>query len=425
MQLSIGPMAIISLLISTSMQSLGYDQLSSTEYVEYAEVMSFNCGIQLFIMGILSMGQLTNFLSSSVISGFTTGSAILIALTQIKYILGYENVPRFVYTHDLIIYLLVNIGNTNLVAFFIGIISIIFLYWVKLWKQNNKPSGRTNDRKFKVLYALSNGSSLATIFFGILIAYITISNKGILPVVGHIPSGFKMPAIPKKLNVKTMRDLFPSSFILSLVIFMNNWAVAVKYAAKNKYEVNANLELIASGVSNLSGSFFNCFPSAGGLARSSVNAESGAQTPLSGVITGLLIFISLISITSIFYYIPMASLGAIIQISVISMMDFEQLKYAYKVDKNDFIVILTTILITIFVSPMYGIILGLFTSMLFVIESCAFPNIAHLGRVSMNTDNEENMYNNSGSKEYYYKDIKRFENAVQIPGRYFETSSRL
>ena len=124
-----------------------------------------------------------------------------------------------------------------------------------------------------------------------------------------------------------MRDLFPSSFIVSLVIFMNNWAVAVKYAAKNKYEVNANLELIASGVSNLSGSFFNCFPSAGGLARSSVNAESGAQTPLSGVITGLLIFISLISITSIFYYIPMASLGAIIQISVISMMDFEQLKY--------------------------------------------------------------------------------------------------
>merc|ERR1711871_507313 len=111
---------------------------------------------------------------------------------------------------------------------------------------------------------------------------------------------------------------------------MGNWAVATKYSLEKQYEVRASQELIASGLANLFGSFFNSYVCSAGLARSAVNAEAGAQTQVSGMISGSMVIFALLFMTEAFYYVPMATLGAIIMIGVISMVKFEDFQNAYK-----------------------------------------------------------------------------------------------
>jgi sulfate permease, SulP family len=403
MQLSIGPSSIASLMIASTMQNLDYGNASPTEYIDVVGTITIVAGIILILMGLARFGVLTNFLSNTVLSGFTTGSAIYIGISQLKYIFGYEHMPSYPYIHQFIYHVLKNLGSTNLTAFAIGVATFSFLLFIRIWKQKNKPSPERNKSIiFRIAYGLTNFASIIALFFGIIIAYIIISRGGSIPVVGVVPPGFQSPIIPGSLfQMSVITKILPSSVMLAVVSFMNNWVVAAKYANLNKYEVDANRELIASGMSNFAGGFFNCFVVAGGLSRSAVNADCGAKTPMAGIITATLVLISLFTLTKVFYYIPMATLGAVIQVSVIPLIDFDEILYAYKVDREDFMVIVCTVLVTIFVAPTSGIVFGLFLSIVVVVNEVSFPNIVHLGLFI------------SGDSKHYYKDFKRYSSKVQ------------
>lgn len=402
MQLSIGPSSIASLLIASTMQNLDYDNVSPTEYRDVVGTITIVAGIILVLMGLAGFGVLTNFLSNTVLSGFTTGSAIYIGISQLKYIFGYEHIPNYPYIHQFIYHVFKNLGSTNLTAFAIGVATFSFLLFVRIWKQKNKPSPERNKNIiFRMAYGFTNGASIIALFFGIIIAYVIISNGYSIPVVGLVPPGFQSPTVPASLfQMSTVTKILPASFMLAVVSFMNNWVVAAKYATLNKYEVNADRELIASGVSNFTGGFFNCFVVAGGLSRSAVNADCGAKTPMAGMITATLVLISLFTLTKVFYYIPMATLGAVIQVSVIPLIDVDEIMYALKVDREDFIVILSTVIVTVFVAPTSGIVFGLFLSIVFVVNEVAFPNIVHLGIVISND-------------RHYFKDFKRYSSEAR------------
>jgi len=304
-------------------------------------------------------------------------------------------------------FVLANLGNTNLAAFGIGVGTFSFLLFVKLWKQKNKPNSEHNKSfLFRLAHRMTNGASIICLFFGIIVAYAIISNGGSVPVVGVVPPGFQPPKLPENiLKMSTIVRVLPSSFVLAIVSFMNNWAVCVKYANINKYEISADRELIASGVSNFCGGFFHCFIVAGGLSRSAVNAECGARTPMAGIVTATFVLISLFTLTKVFFYIPMATLGAVLQVSVISLIDFDEILYAYKVDRSDFVVILSTVLVTIFIDPISGIVMGLFLSVIFLVNACAFPYIDHLG---LQIENGKS----------YFKCCTRYPDAQQVPKVY-------
>ena len=138
-----------------------------------------------------------------------------------------------------------------------------------------------------------------------------------------------------------------------------NWAVAKKFADKNNYSVEAGAEMLACGLCDLVGSFFLSHVVAGGFARSAVNAESGAQTPLAGLISALLILVSLQLFTSLFFYLPLATLGAIIVVSVVSMMDFRRIVFAYqKGFHQDCVIMLGSLLCTFFGGVTVGLLCG-------------------------------------------------------------------
>ena len=385
--ISLGPMAITSLLVSSCLMSLGISSDSSDIYITYAMNLSMCFGIISFLLGTLRLGVLSNFLSTSVLSGFITASALVISLSQLKYIFGIS-IPRFQYSHQTIFYLLTHLHESNPYAATLGIGSWIILYMIKWYKTTHKNSSAN-------IKLLINLSSLIAIIIGSTVAFLIVSHDHKygqkLQIIGFIPAGLLRPGfifLPMNIFLK----LIPQAFLISLISFTGNWAVCKKYASMFDYEVDSNQELIAYGLANIFGVIFHGYILSGGLARTSVNVEAGARTLIAAVISGLLMIIALLSITKFFYYIPMAVLASIIEVSVASMIDINILVQTYYVDKNDFFVMSATCICTFFVGIQEGLFIGICCSMAFVIKASSFPHIAILGRL----------------RDHIYKDILRY-----------------
>ena len=400
-QLSLGPMAITSLLLSVSVQGFGYEE-QSDEYIKLTMNVSLIVGLLIFLLGLFRLGALANLISESVLVGFLTASAMVISLNQIKYLFGIH-VPRFDYTYETIGYILTHLQETSASDCVLGLLSVALLYAIKVWRQKNKPNAeRLKSKVFVAMNIFTKMSNFLLIMVWSMISYSLIQGGGTIAIVGTVPSGLKAPAFAS-IPFQEAISLLPACLAVAFVVFAGNWAVAKKYAAENNYRVDATQELIAEGLSVTVGVFFNCFAGSGGLARSAVNAESGAQTQLAGCIVATLILFSVQFLTKLFHYIPMCVLGAVIEVSVISMFDFEAMINAYKVHKKDCAVMVFTFLFTFFLGVSDGLFVGIFISIAMIIHGTAFPAMVHLGRLPLNEGG-------------YYKDITRFQHAQQEPG---------
>lgn len=400
-QLSLGPMATTSLLLSESTIQFN-DQEMSDDYISVLMKISLMVGIITLLMGIFRFGAIANMISGSVLVGFLTASALVICLNQLKHIFGIT-VPPFQYTFQTLIYILQHLHETNPVSFSIGLTNYCILYLVRRWRQKNKPTAEDMKRlSFRVVLILSKMSNIISLIFGSFIAYIVISNNGTLKIIGTVPSGLKAPVLPT-ISFGEMQRYFTSSVAISLVAFTGNWAVAQKYAFLNNYKVDATQELIAEGLSVTIGVFFNSFAGSGGLARTAVAAESGAQTQLVGCIVATLMLISVQYLTRCFFYIPMAILGSIILISVMSMIDFHTMIKSYAIHRQDCIVMVVTFISTFFIGVSVGLYIGVIISIGMIVFETSFPTIAHLGKLPESEGGQ-------------FRDVRRFPSAEQIPG---------
>jgi SulP family sulfate permease len=400
-QLSLGPMAITSLLLSVTAANYGYEEQSS-EYVELVLNLSMVVGVCISLLGLFRLGALVNLIGESVLVGFLTASASVIFLNQVKYILGLH-VPRFPYTYQTVVYILTHMQEVNGNACGLGFATLAVLLAVRAWKKRNKATPeRLKSTYFRIMDTISKLSNFLCIIVGSIIAYAISVNGLYIDIVESVPSGLRAPSFTS-IGFEKAVALVPGALAISFVAFAGNWAVAKKYASERDYEVDATQELIAEGMCVTIGSVFNCFAGSGGLARSAVNAESGAQTQLSGVISASLMLLAVQFLTSLFYYIPMAVLGAIIQVSVLSMLDFDAMVKAYHTHRKDCIVMVSTFLLTFFVGVSQGLIAGIVLSIAMIIHATAFPSIVHVGKLS-------------DSEGGHYKDVARFKNARQHPG---------
>ncbi len=434
-----GPMAITSLLLGVSCQKYGYEE-GSAEYILVAMNISMLVGFVLFTVGVCKMGTLINLLSHSVLVGFISASALVILINQLKYVLG-MTVPRFTYIHQTVWYLLSHLNEANGYASALGLGTWGILLAVREVRQRLKAApARMSSLAMSVLSAVGNVSNFAAIVAGMLVARAIITSGGSVPIVGDVPSGIKTPGFVF-VDFATFLDIIPASLALAFVSFAGNWAVAKKFAAKGKYEIDATQELVGEGLTNIIGVLFNSFVVSGGLARSAVNAESGAKTQIAGCITALCILLSILLLTSFLYYIPMASLGAVIEVSIVPLINLQEMAATYRVDKKDCLVMVTTFLITLLVGVTEGLFVGVFVSAVIVMRSSAFPYVAHLGRVLYSATDEhdratsnplleslgsgcdsarvvgcESVVDSSELPRYYYQDVRRFPHAVQLPG---------
>ncbi|CAJ1839762.1 unnamed protein product [Sphenostylis stenocarpa] len=371
-QLAVGPVALVSLLVSNVLS--GIADSSSELYTELAILLSLMVGILECVMGLLRLGWLIRFISHSVISGFTTASAIVIGLSQAKYFLGYD-LDKSSKIIPVVKSIIDGADKFSWPPFVMGSSMLAILLVMKHLGKSRKYLRFL--RAAGPLTAVVLGTIFAKVFHP---PSISLAAKGIdEDVVGEIPQGLPKFSVPKAFEYA--QSLIPTAILITGVAILESVGIAKALAAKNGYELDSNQELFGLGVSNVLGSFFSAYPTTGSFSRSAVNHESGAKSGVSGIVSGIIMVCALMFLTPLFEYIPQCTLAAIVISAVIGLIDYDEAIFLWRVDKKDFLLWTITSTTTLFLGIEIGVLVGVGVSLAFVIHESANPHIAVLGRL--------------------------------------------
>ncbi|XP_019192795.1 PREDICTED: probable sulfate transporter 4.2 [Ipomoea nil] len=362
-QLAIGPVALTSLLVSNVLSSVV--DPSDELYTELAILLALLVGILECIMGLLRLGWLIRFVSHSVISGFTTASAVVIGLSQVKYFLGYD-IERSSKIIPLIKSIISGADKFSWPPFVMGSIMLAILLTMKHLGKSRK-----------CLRFLRAAGPLTAVVLGTV--FVKMFHPTSISLVGEIPQGLPKFSVPKEFD--HIQFLIPTTILITGVAILESVGIAKALAAKNGYELDSSQELFGLGVANICGSFFSSYPTTGSFSRSAVNHESGARTGLTGIVMGIIMCCALIFLTPLFECIPQCSLAAIVISAVIGLVDYDEAIFLWRVDKKDFLLWAITCITTLFLGIEIGVLIGVGVSLAFVIHESANPHIAVLGRL--------------------------------------------
>ena len=255
-QLAVGPVAMVSLLVAAGVTELA-DQ-GTNVYIGLVIALALLSGSIQFLLGLCRFGFATRLLSHPVLSGFTSAAALIIGLNQLKYLLGVP-IPRSNSIFFILAEAAGQLGEIHFLTLGIGIGGIVLLVGLRKWRPMFP-------------------ASLVAIVAGTLFVYLFGLDSAGIEVVGIVPRGLPKFGLPT-LGLSEWRDLLPAALAVSLVGFMESVAVAKKFASKHRYRVDSNRELVALGLSNVIGAFFQAYPTTGGFSRTAVNDQAGARTP--------------------------------------------------------------------------------------------------------------------------------------------------
>ncbi len=375
-QLSVGPVAIDSLIVVTGVAAIA--DIGTDHFIEFAILLATLTGFLQVIFGVFKLGFLTNFLSKPVINGFTSAAALIIGLNQIKHLLGI-NTERNNSIQHLVLQTFNHLKEINITTFIIGIGTIIIILLLKKY--------------FKKI-----PSALIVMVLSILIVkFFHLDSYGV-KIVGIIPQGlphFRLPVFDKEILIK----LFPISLTISFISIIEAISIgkAVEVYQGGENQIKPNKEFIAIGLSNIIGSFFQSYSATAGLSRSAINCQSGAKTPLASIISASVVALILLFFTPFFYYLPKAALGAIIMVAVFGLIDFKLPLQLSKYNKRDLIILLTTLIVTATIGIKEGVLTGVVISVIMLVYNSTKPHIAVLGQVP---------------GTHFYRNIIRFDNLI-------------
>ena len=377
-QLAVGPVAMVSLLTATGISSLA--TAGSDQYIMLAITLALIVGIIQLLLGTFRLGFLVQFLSHPVISGFTSAAALIIGLSQLNHLLG-VNIPRSHHIHEILINAFKQIGNIHISTLLLGLGGIITIIGFKKIKKSIPGS----------LIAVAAGI--------VIVSLLNLESQGV-QIVGEVPSGLPAFKIPL-LDGSTFSSLIYMALAISLVSFMESIAVAKAIQTKHKtYKVEPNQELIALGLANIGGSFFQSIPTTGGFSRTAVNNDAGAKTGLASIISAALIVVTLLFFTPFFRNLPNAILAAVIMVAVFGLVDIKEAKHLWHTDKIDFALLFATFIATASLGIEMGIGIGIALSLGMLIFRTSRPHIAELGKVAGTLN---------------YRNVKRFPGLETFP----------
>lgn len=373
--LAVGPVAVDSLMVGAAVAKLA--PVDTPEYLVLALTLAFLVGILEFSMGVFRLGFLVNFLSRSVISGFISGAAVIIAFSQVKHLFGLK-IPSTESFFELLGLLIGNLAQTNWVALGLGSISVgILLYFNTPLVQQLKRLGWSDQK----ILPISKSAPLLVVILGTLVVWgWHLDQAAAIKVVGDIPRGLPSFTVPR-FDAATLQSLLPAALAIALVGYMEGFAGGQALASKRREKIDPNQELLAFGAANLGAAFTGGYPVTGGVSRSVVNFSAGANTGLASIITGLLIAVTVMSLTSLFYFLPQSCLAAIIITAVYKLIDFANFRRIWAYDKADGTAWLATFFTVLALGVEKGIILGAVIALGLHLWRTSQPHIAIVGRL--------------------------------------------
>lgn len=371
---AVGPVAITAIMTASSLHPYGND--GTQQYILMASLLSLMVGTMLWLAGRLKLGWIMQFISRGVSAGFISGAAVLIFVSQLKYLTA---IP--IAGNGLIGYLSsmqMYARQLHPLTLIIGVIAFTLLFanryaskWV--WRSWLSASyAKWAERLFPLILlglAIVLSMSLHWTTHGVA-------------TIGDIPQGLPSFTLPYLPDFHEALNLLPSAGLMALIIFVSSSSVASNYARLRGETFDANRELTGLGLANMAGGFFQSFTVAGGFSRTAINADSGAKTPVASLVTVLVMIAALIAFGHLLAPLPYALLGATIMTSIIGLIDMATLKSAWQRDRLDAASFLAAFIGVLIFGLNTGLVIGLMVSFASLIWQSSKPHVAVVGQLA-------------------------------------------
>ena len=365
-QLGTGPVAVVSLLTAAAIPTIIPDGADMVTYAAYASLLAFLVGIFQFALGALKLGFVINFLSHPVVVGFTNAAAIIIGTSQLNKVFGVSK-GEGEHTYEQVWGTITNAAaDTHMVTLLIAVLAFAIMIGVKNYAP--KLPG--------VLIAVAVTTIIAWLIdFG---GSVEAGGYG-GAIVGAIPEGLP-PLVVPMLDFSVINQMIVVAITIGLIGFMEAISIAKAMAAQTKQRLDADQELMGQGLANVVSSFFQGYAVSGSFSRSAVNISAGAVTGFSSVVTAVIVGITLVFLTPLLYHLPQATLAAVIIMAVINLIKFAPIMHAWKVEKHDAIVAVTSFVLTLLFAPHLenGIVIGVILSLALFLYRTMEPRFTEL-----------------------------------------------
>lgn len=366
-QLATGPIAIMSLLVLTTLTPLA--EPGSTQFIELSFLLAFMVGALYLTIGIFKIGIVMSFVSHSAVKGFTSAAAIIITATQLPNLLGLS-VSRHEYIFPMLLEIAKSLILLHIPTFLLGLMAFGIIYGIKRYRPNF-PSGLI-------------GLVLTTV----LVVVFQLHQKGIA-VIGESPSGLPHFNVPH-FDFQIISSLIGPAVVIALVSFAETYSVGKAISAQTKQKVDVDQEFIGQGLANIIGSFFQCYPVSGSFSRTAINYATGGKTQISSVISSLSVIIALLFLTPLFTYIPRTALAALIISAVLLLFHPKEVFVLWKMNRHDGIVAATVFVLALLTKPDYALLIGVMISLMFFLWKTMHPRIVRITK-----DPDLNMFINA------------------------------
>ncbi|MCY4642514.1 MAG: sulfate permease [Gammaproteobacteria bacterium] len=361
-QLQTGPVAVVSLMTAAALEPLAASNPEG--FLVYAAVLAVMVGIFQVSLGLLRLGVLVEFLSHPVVIGFTNAAAIIIGASQLSKLLGVtaETGDHFYLT---IWNVLVEASrNTHLPTLAMGILALAIIFGLR----------RFAPKLPGVLIAV-----VVTSLISLVIGYENLGGK----VVGNVPAGLPALSLPS-FDMAVAAGLIGKAIVIAVVGYMEAISIAKAIAVQTRQRIDANQGLVGQGLGNIVSGLSGAYPVAGSFSRSAVNMTAGAKTGFAAVVTGVIVAVSLILLhfAQYLYYLPQATLAAVIISAVTSLVRIKQIKYALRVHAHDGVIAILTFVLTLILAPHLeqSIFVGVMLSLGLFMYRTMHPHISVLAR---------------------------------------------
>ncbi len=385
-----GPTTAASIVMFSSLSTLAIP--GSSEYIALAITLAFMVGVLQLVMGLVRLGSLVNFISHSVIIGFTAGAACLIGAKQAKTYLGFDVVER---------------------EHWVETVSYLYSYWdqfhpmVMLVASITLLTGIVAQKRFKglsMVLALVVGSA-SGVFFNAYFGEATTR----IQMVGALPQQFPPLSMPI-FSLDVLRDLASLALAMTLFALTEAVSIARSISVRSGQPIDGNQEFIGQGLSNIIGSFFSAYVATGSFNRSGANYDSGARSPLSAALAGVLLIFIVLLVADLTIYLPRAAVAGLLILVAWRLINFSQIRRILTTDKNEGMVLLVTFFSTLFLELEFAILLGVILSLMIFLRKTSKPKL--LPRVPNPGDRRRNFITGASLPECPQMKILRLDDSL-------------
>ncbi|MDM8518833.1 SulP family inorganic anion transporter [Anaerolineales bacterium HSG6] len=348
-----GPTNAASLLVLSTL--LPVVSAGTSEYIAAAALMAVIVGVTRLLMGLAHLGVLVNFVSDSVIIGFTAGAGILISANQLRHLLHLpiESTPRFVET---VIAIANNLSATHVPTLLLGIITIVTILLIR----RVKPSWPA--------------TFIGMVTTSLLVGLFHLDQYDVI-VLGELPRNLPPFAVPPLFNLALLEQVAIGSFAVSMIGLAEATSITRSIAARTGQQLDSNQEFVGQGLANIAVGFFSGYPCSGSFARSSVNHNAGARTPLAAVFSSIFAMLALLLFAPYAAYLPRTALAGVLMVTAYRMVDRKEMRRIWNASSGDSSIMVATLLATLFLPLQFAVLAGIIVSIVRFLVKTSTPRV--------------------------------------------------